>query len=248
MHVRASIPSYCPFKIRSSYFTQILFFVHSIGVTIVSPLNNTIVREGNTITITCEAIGYPGPVVWSRTNGTLSDRISVSNVSNEYGNVTRVSVNLTITNASREDTGVYTCSANNSVGSDETNITITVQCKSLFKVNVCNRKFILLVKPEVKPEIINEITDLLMNETYTHPVTFSCEAIGEPVPTINWLFNVVLINDTNKYNISEFANGTVITSVLKIQNESCIVGTYTCEAENRIDRDRKSAVLTVKCK
>ena len=46
-----------------------------------------------------------------------------------YGNVTRVSVNLTITNASREDTGVYVCSANNSVGSDNKSINITVQCK-----------------------------------------------------------------------------------------------------------------------
>ena len=83
--------------------------------------------------ITCEALGYPPPtVVWSRTNGTLSDRVSVSDnvsVPTGYGNVTRVSVNLTITNASREDTGVYTCSANNSVGSDNKSIIITVQCE-----------------------------------------------------------------------------------------------------------------------
>ena len=220
------------------------------GIPTVSPLNNTIVRERNEITITCEALGYPPlTVVWNRTNGTLSkrSRVSVSDsvtVPTEYGNVTRVSVNLTITNAYREDTGVYTCSANNSVGNDERSITITVQCKSLFKVNVHNRKFILLVKPEV----INEITDLLMNETYTHPITFSCEAIGEPVPTISWLFNVVLINNTNKYNIFEFANGTVITSVLRIQNESYNAGTYTCEAKNNIDFIRKSAVLTAKSK
>ena len=83
--------------------------------------------------ITCEAFGYPPPtVVWNRINGILSDRVSVSDnvsVPTGYGNVTRVSVNLTITNASREDTGVYTCSANNSIGSDSSNISITVQCK-----------------------------------------------------------------------------------------------------------------------
>ena len=98
-------------------------------------LNNTIVREGNTTTITCEALGYPPPtIVWSRTNGTFafSDRVSVSDsvsVHTGYGNVTRVSVNLTITNSSREDTGVYMCSANNSVGSNNETINITVQCK-----------------------------------------------------------------------------------------------------------------------
>ena len=46
-----------------------------------------------------------------------------------YGNVTIVTVNLTITNASREDTGVYTCFANNTVGTDERNVNIVVQCK-----------------------------------------------------------------------------------------------------------------------
>ena len=56
----------------------------------------------------------------------MSDSISVPT---GYGNVTRVSINLTITNASREDTGVYMCSANNSVGSDNKSINITVQCE-----------------------------------------------------------------------------------------------------------------------
>ena len=55
----------------------------------------------------------------------MSDSVSVPT---GYGNVTRVSVNLTITNASREDTGVYTCSANNNIGSDSSTVIITVQC------------------------------------------------------------------------------------------------------------------------
>ena len=58
----------------------------------------------------------------------MSESISVPT---GYGNVTSVSVNLTITNAYREDTGVYTCSANNSIGSDNKNVIITVQCKSI---------------------------------------------------------------------------------------------------------------------
>ena len=99
----------------------------------VNSISDTIVREGNITTIACEAFGYPLPtVVWNRVNGILSDRVSVSDsvsVPTGYGNVTRVSVNLTITNASREDTGVYTCSANNSIGSDSSNVSITVQCK-----------------------------------------------------------------------------------------------------------------------
>ena len=107
--------------------------MHYLGLAEVDLIDDTIVREGNTTTITCEAFGYPPPtVVWNRINGILSDRVSVSDsvsVPTGYGNVTRVSVNLTITNASREDTGVYTCSANNSIGSDRSNVSITVQCE-----------------------------------------------------------------------------------------------------------------------
>ena len=101
-----------------------------------NPNGNTttvIIIESNATDLKCEAFGYPPPtVVWNRINGILSDRVSVSDsvsVPTGYGNVTRVSVNLTITNASREDTGVYTCSANNSIGSDNSNVNITVQCK-----------------------------------------------------------------------------------------------------------------------
>ena len=122
----------------------ILYKIYT-GITSIGPLNNRIVRERNTTTITCEALGYPPPtVVWSRTNGTLSDRVSVSDnvsVSTGYGNVTRVSVNLTITNASREDTGVYICSASNEIGSDDSNFSITVQCKYI----VGTSKFINLL-------------------------------------------------------------------------------------------------------
>ena len=115
----------------ASIFLKFHIFSASGNATII-PLNNTIVREKNETTITCKALGYPQPtIVWSRTNGTLSDRVSVSDsvsVPTGDGNVTRVSVNLTITNASREDTGVYTCSTNNSVGNDTKSINITVQC------------------------------------------------------------------------------------------------------------------------
>ena len=91
-----------------------------------------LIDEGSSSTIVCEAVGYPPPtVIWNRDNGTFSDRVSISSSVSTLvgdGNITRVIVNLTI-NASREDTGVYTCSASNFIGSDSSNVSITVQCK-----------------------------------------------------------------------------------------------------------------------
>ena len=107
-----------------------------IGVAeIVTVFESVIINEGNTTTILCEAIGYPTPtIVWSSTNENLSDRVTVSvsdsvSVPTGYGNVTRVSVNLILTTALRVDTGDYICSANNSIGDDYKNVSITVQCK-----------------------------------------------------------------------------------------------------------------------
>ena len=101
---------------------------------ITNPFENSIsiVDEGYNARITCTAIGYPPPtIVWSRTSGgevSVSDSVSVPTGN---GNVTSVSVNLTLTNASREETGLYQCYANNSVGSNTRNTTVTVQCECI---------------------------------------------------------------------------------------------------------------------
>ena len=98
----------------------------------------------------------------------------------------------------------------------------------------------------VQAEISEEVVDMLENES--NPSTMRCQAIGEPVPTINWYFNGVKINVSNSsyYNISDYLNGTVVTSSLTIVNaQSSDVGTYTCHAENIIGSDRSFAVLTI---
>ena len=86
------------------------------------------VQEGISITFTCEVTSYPRPTVtWSKTNETLNDRISISDIVLIEDD--RVSVDLTIINATREDTGEYVCTANNCVGNDSRIINIVIPCK-----------------------------------------------------------------------------------------------------------------------
>jgi len=87
-----------------------------------------------------------------------------------------------------------------------------------------------------------------MLENETNPVTFSCQATGEPVPTIIWYFDGVMINvsKTSKYNVTSSINDTMVESFITIMNaQSLDVGTYTCYAENIIDSENSSGVLTV---
>jgi len=90
----------------------------------------------------------------------VSDSVSVPTGN---GNVTRVSVNLMIPNASREDTGVYTCSANNSIGSDNRSVSITVQCK--FILNAWNP----MLKIDSEIHVVQRVTYIMSQcSMYVH--------------------------------------------------------------------------------
>ena len=90
--------------------------------------------EGQNITLTCVGVGHPPPLVqWRKLNGSLSDRVSITNtsMSTNEGNVTRVTVDLIFTGACREDTGVYECSATNLLNNATRSVSLIVQCMSL---------------------------------------------------------------------------------------------------------------------
>ena len=89
------------------------------------------IEEENNITLKCVGVGYPPPLVqWRKLNGSLSDRISITNMSmsTNEGNVTNVTVDLIFTGAYREDTGVYECSVSNLLSYVTRSISLTVQC------------------------------------------------------------------------------------------------------------------------
>ena len=77
---------------------------------------------------------------------------------------------------------------------------------------------------------------------------FTCQATGEPVPTISWYFNDIPVDVTNtvKYDVLSTMFSPSILSILRINNvQSSDVGTYTCNATNVVSSDTSSGVLTV---
>ena len=76
---------------------------------------------------------------------------------------------------------------------------------------------------------------------------FTCQATGEPVPTISWYFNGFLLAVGATHTISETSvNITTINSTLTIMSvQSSDVGTYTCNATNVVSSDTSAEILTV---
>ena len=99
------------------------------------------ITEENDDSITCTATGYPPPtVVWQNSDGNImgNGRLvpgSPMTMPTGNGNETRVSVELMVIGAMRVDSGMYRCSANNSVNSTTRNINITVQCKYMLYIH-----------------------------------------------------------------------------------------------------------------
>ena len=98
-----------------------------------------------------------------------------------------------------------------------------------------------IVIPDISPEVMNQT----QNEGDT--ASFTCQATGEPVPTISWYYNNTLLVNGTEYIITEMSlNTTTISNTLTIMNvESSDVGTYTCNATNVVSSDTSSGVLTV---
>ena len=103
------------------------------GAEIIEPIGGETeyIEEGNNVTFRCAGVGYPPPLVqWRKLNGSLSDRVSITNMSmsTNEGNVTNVTVDLIFTGVYREDTGVYECSVSNLLNYVTRSTNLIIQC------------------------------------------------------------------------------------------------------------------------
>ena len=100
------------------------------------------------------------------------------------------------------------------------------------------------------PSIEHTIDDEIRN--HSNNVTFLCQAVGEPVPTITWYFNssVSIKQNTSKYMIvSRSLNITTTENTLTVYNvTSSDAGIFTCESMNSVGETSKSGILTVTSK
>ncbi|NXC16364.1 BOC protein, partial [Corythaeola cristata] len=157
-----------------------------------------IVTKGQSLILECVASGIPPPrVTWAKDG---------SNVS-AYNKTRFLLSNLLIDPTSEEDSGTYSCTADNGVG--EAGAAFIFYNVQVFE------------PPEVTMELSQQIIP------WGQSAKFTCEVRGNPQPTVMWLRNAVPLSASHRLRLSRRA-----LRLVSVGPEDD--GIYQCMAENEV--------------
>ncbi|XP_054901381.1 neural cell adhesion molecule 1b isoform X3 [Poeciliopsis prolifica] len=169
-------------------------------------------------TLTCAVDGYPEPMVTWIRNG-VELRDEEKYDFNEDGS------EMTIMDVTKLDEGEYTCVAKNKAGESEKELSLRV-----------------FVKPK-----ITYIVNRTASET-EEQVTVTCEASGDPTPTISWSYGEQVFTEGDQSpdgNVVVRSDARVSSLTLKYVKYTD-AGQYLCTARSAIGEDEQTAYLEVR--
>uniref|UniRef100_A0A7N8WYG2 Neogenin n=1 Tax=Mastacembelus armatus TaxID=205130 RepID=A0A7N8WYG2_9TELE len=160
---------------------------------------------GTSVLLPCVVTGYPVPHVrWMFGDKLLEERCVLGGSS------------LQIFNLTEEDAGVYTCMAENSNGTIETQAQLTIQ---------------------VPPQFVKRPANIYAHESMD--IVFECEVSGSPAPTVKWVKNGDAVIPSDYFKIIKEHNLQVLGLVKSDE------GFYQCLAENDAGNIQSSAQLII---
>ncbi|XP_021053028.1 hemicentin-1 [Mus pahari] len=155
------------------------------------------VNENSQAVLPCVADGIPTPATHWEKDGVLIANLLGKYTAQPYGE-------LILENVVLEDSGTYTCVANNAAGEDTHTVTLTVH---------------------TLPTFTELPGDLSLNKG--EQLRLSCKAVGIPLPKLTWTFNNNIIPAH-----FDSVNGHSELVIEKVSKEDS--GTYVCTAENSV--------------
>ncbi|XP_069106281.1 uncharacterized protein [Argopecten irradians] len=181
-------------------------------------LQDVIVVAGDNVTLFCNATGNPAPtaVYWQVKVSGGQDKLIVVDGTN-YSGGTIIDPSLTIINVTTDDSAMYICRANNSIGTG-------------------NSDYVTVVVQDV-PTVTVSDGGQAVGVPVGQNVTLTCTATGNPAPTaVYWQVKVsggqdklIVVDGTN------FSGGTIVDPSLTIINVTTDNnGMYICRANNSI--------------
>ncbi|XP_033613007.1 leucine-rich repeats and immunoglobulin-like domains protein 1 isoform X2 [Fukomys damarensis] len=171
------------------------------------------IRTGTTARLECAATGHPNPqIAWQKDGGTdfpaaRERRMHVMPDDDVFF----------ITDVKIDDSGVYSCTAQNSAGSISANATLTV-----------------LETPSLAVPLEDRVVSL--GET----VALQCKANGSPAPRITWFKGDRPLSLTERHH---FTPGNQLLVVQNVVAEDA--GRYTCEMSNALGTERAHSQLSI---
>uniref|UniRef100_A0A493TWE9 Hemicentin-1 n=1 Tax=Anas platyrhynchos platyrhynchos TaxID=8840 RepID=A0A493TWE9_ANAPP len=167
------------------------------------------VMEGSRAVLTCVADGIPTPTInWKKDNTLLTERVGKYKAMPDG--------DLILDNVIPEDSGNYTCIANNAAGEETHTVTLIVQILPAFS------------------ELPGDVA-----LTKGEQLRLTCKATGIPIPKITWTFNNNII--PAQYDDVNGHSELVIDRVSKDDS-----GTYICTAENTVGSIKAIGFVYVK--
>ncbi|XP_039965640.1 Down syndrome cell adhesion molecule-like protein Dscam2 isoform X1 [Bactrocera tryoni] len=178
---------------------------------------DTAIMLGNTISINCEAEGYPIPTItWFKGQGKLSQDFKPLNMRNN---------SLVLNLATDIDEGYYMCHAANDIG---------VGLKKIIRINVN--------EPARFEQAARNVSS-----RRNDPVSLDCQAKGDEPIAISWTHNNGRIDLNNfRFSIAEMKTDKGVDSQLTIaRSDRHDSGIYRCVAENPYGRTELVIFLAV---
>ncbi|KAJ8338906.1 hypothetical protein SKAU_G00356920 [Synaphobranchus kaupii] len=166
--------------------------------------------EGKDAVLECSASGFPTPLFfWMRGSEVIQTR------SKKY--ILLGGSNLLITSATDDDTGTYTCVAQNR------NENISASCE---------------LSVMVPPQFLNYPSNLYAYETTD--IEMECEVTGKPPPTVRWVKNGEVVIPSDYFQILGGSNLQILGLVKSDE------GFYQCVAENDAGNAQAMAQLILR--
>ncbi|XP_038076283.1 basement membrane-specific heparan sulfate proteoglycan core protein-like isoform X2 [Patiria miniata] len=184
----------------------------------ITPSSNPVIGQGDSIQFLCQASGIPPPnVFWSRV-GDLGFTGQTFANDNEG--------TLLILSATPNEQGAYICTANNTVGTIQQTVTLTVHGAPRVDVSPAS-------------PASYRVGDTMVLE---------CVASGQPMPSVQWmkmgeqsLYEAV---PSSEFELSSENAGSVVYSIDSVDMSHA--GSYMCRAENAAGFHEREIVVDVR--
>ncbi|XP_077463990.1 hemicentin-1 [Stigmatopora argus] len=170
----------------------------------------------NPVTLACDPTGIPPPSLrWLKNGQPIESSGSLEMHIFSGGS------RLQIARSQMSDSGSYTCLASNLLGKAQKNYHLTIQ-----------------VPPSISGSELPSEIGVLLNES----IQLECHVQGLPTPSIQWLKDGKVINNTENKDLRISPDGSVLTVTATHTTDS---GKYTCVASNRAGEEDRIFNLNI---